>query len=89
MSEAPFDVREQLARIDHMIAETQTFQIEQLKPQSELQKYLAEQTKLFAESRKLDRDRSVAPWQIAVVAMGGLAALLGGLLTILKGSGAV
>lgn len=89
MSEAQFDVREQLARIDHMIAETQKSQIEQLKLQSESQKYLAEQMKLQSEARKLERDRSMAPWQIAVVTMGGLAALLGGVLTILKGLGMV
>lgn len=70
MSDAPLDLREQIARIDRAIEETH--------------KFTTESRKLEAEARKLDRDRTLAPWQVGIVTMGGLAALVGGLLTILK-----
>jgi hypothetical protein len=70
LSDAQLDLREQIARIDRAIEETH--------------KFTAESRKLEAEARKLDRDRRLAPWQVAVVTMGGIAALVGGLLTIVK-----
>lgn len=84
MSDADFDIREQLARIDRNRAETQKLVEETLKFVAESHKLAAERDKLAAEARKLDRDRALAPWQVAVVTLGGLAALVGGLLTIVR-----
>ncbi len=60
------DLREQLARIDRSIAETA--------------KYAAEQRKLEAEARNVDRNR----WQIVVTAMAAGAALFGAGAAFLK-----
>jgi hypothetical protein len=81
---ADFDLREQLARIDRARAETEKLSEETRKFVAEAHKLAAERDKLAAEARKLDRDRLLAPWQVAVVTLGGLAALVGGLLTIVK-----
>jgi len=83
MSDIPTDYRARLdlsdlvARIERQQEETRKFVAEQHKLE-------AERDKLAAEARKLNRDRALAPWQVAVVTMGGIAALAGGLLTILK-----
>lgn len=83
MSDAPTDYRARLdlsdlvTRIERQQEETRKFVAEQ-------HKLAAERDKLAAEARKLDRDRTLAPWQVAIVTMGGLAALVGGLLTIVK-----
>jgi len=84
MSDAQLDLREQIARIDRARAETEKLSEEARKFVAEQHKLMAEREKLASETLKLDRDRVLAPWQIAVVTMGGLAALTGGLLTILK-----
>lgn len=65
----PLDLREQIARIDRMIAET-------AKLQDETRKFVAEARKLDSEARKLDRDRGLAPWLAAAGAIGGLITLL-------------
>ena len=83
MSDIPTDYRgrldlaELVARIERQQEETRKFIAEQ-------HKLAAERDKLAAEALKLHRDRVLAPWQVAVVTLGGLAALVGGLLTILK-----
>ena len=83
MSDIPTDYRTRLdisdlvARIERQQEETRKFVAEQ-------HKLDAEARKLEAEARKLDRDRILAPWQVVVVTVGGIAGLIGGLLTILK-----
>ena len=57
------DLREQLARIDRLIAETQ--------------KLMSEEGKLRSEEAKLHRDRAMAPWQVVTTAMAAGAALMG------------
>ena len=59
------DLRQELARIDRDRAET-------CKLQEESEKSIAEQRKLLAESRKLDRDRWLAPWSLLLALMGGV-----------------
>ncbi|MBV8592375.1 MAG: hypothetical protein JO212_20340 [Acetobacteraceae bacterium] len=63
---ADFDLREQLVRIDRMLAETHKFQ-------EETNKFAAEQRKLIAEAAKRNRER----WWSPVLA---ITALIGGLL---------
>jgi hypothetical protein len=84
MSDSSLDLREQIARIDRARAETEKLSEETRKFVAEAHKLAAERDKLAAEARKLNRDRALAPWPVAIVTMGGLAALVGGLLTILK-----
>lgn len=67
--EHPFDVREQLARIDKMRAET-------LKIQEELQKVIANTLKAQREAIKVEQDTRFAPWTIAATALGAGAALM-------------
>jgi len=43
----------------------------------ESEKFVAEQRKLTAEAMKLERDRMLAPWQIALSGMAAGAALFG------------
>ena len=67
MSDIPADwrdrlnVREQITRIDRSI--------------DEAAKLRAEQGKLIAEGRKLDRDRWLAPWLAVGAAIGGFLGL--------------
>ena len=63
------NMREQLARIDQLLTETQKFQ--------------REANKLRAEEKKLDRDHSWQPVLAITGIVGGLAGLVGGLVTIL------
>ncbi len=64
MTEASLDLEEQIARIRRMREESEKFSAEQ-------HKLLAEQMKLAAEAAKLERDRWLAPWLLAVAALGG------------------
>jgi hypothetical protein len=74
MTDAAFDVRAQLARIDRDLAENQ-------KLLAESGKLFAEERKLFAEERKLSRDTGLAPWIVAVnVFTVLLAAIVGGII---------
>lgn len=57
------DLQEQLGRIR--------------RAREESEKFVAEQRKLTAEAAKLDRDRMVAPWQIALSGMAAGAAFFG------------
>lgn len=43
----------------------------------ESEKFVAEQKKLNAEAMKLERDRMLAPWQVALSGMAAGAALFG------------
>jgi hypothetical protein len=73
-----FDLREQLARIDQMRAESQKFAAEQAKLSTEQGKLLIEAFKLRAEEAKLNRERWWFPWLqlITVAASGGAVAAL-------------
>lgn len=55
--------------------EEQIGQIRRAREESE--KFVAEQKKLMAEAMKLERDRMLAPWQIALSGMAAGAALFG------------
>lgn len=57
------DLEEQLGRIR--------------RAREESEKFVAEQKKLTAEAAKLDRDRMLAPWQIALSGMAAGAAFFG------------
>jgi hypothetical protein len=57
------DLEEQLGRIR--------------RAREESEKFVAEQRKLTAEAMKLERDRMLAPWQIALSGMAAGAALFG------------
>jgi hypothetical protein len=57
------DLEEQLGRIR--------------RAREESEKFVAEQRKLTAEAAKLDRDRMLAPWQIALSGMAAGAAFFG------------
>lgn len=86
MSDLPSDyldrlnLRELVARIERQQEETRKFVAEQ-------HKLMAERDKLAAEARKLDRDRAMAPWQVAVVTAGGIAGLIAALVTAVKSAG--
>jgi Tfp pilus assembly protein PilN len=67
MSES-LNLRDEIARIDRAMAETQKFS-------AETQKSVAEQQKLIAEARKLHRDRALVPWQVIATLLGAGAAL--------------
>ncbi|CAM2967471.1 hypothetical protein JHFBIEKO_1542 [Methylobacterium mesophilicum] len=57
------DLAEQVTRVLRAIEESQTF--------------VAVQKKLMAEAAKLERDRALAPWQIALAGMAAGAAFFG------------
>ena len=44
--------------------------------QAETEKFQAEQRKLIAESMRLDRDRSLAPWLAIAGLVGGIVAIV-------------
>jgi len=64
------NLKEQIARIDRMLLESQ--------------KFAAEQRKLTAEAAKMDRDRTLAPWQVVVTAMGTGGALVAATVALMK-----
>jgi hypothetical protein len=69
------DLRVEIARIDRDRAET-------AKLAQESQKFIAEQRKLMAEGSKLDRDRWMAPYVLAVSLIGAIGGgLIGAILT--------
>ena len=68
-NDAPFDVREQLARIDKMRAET-------LKLQDELQKIAAETPKTNRDAIKVAQDTKLAPYTLLFTGLGAGAALI-------------
>ncbi len=80
MSEATAESRLAEIGLDRLIAETH-------KLVAESSKLNAEAAKLAAEERKLRRDASVAPWQITVAAVGGIAGLIAAALTAAKALG--
>ncbi|KQP61057.1 hypothetical protein [Methylobacterium sp. Leaf108] len=57
------DMAEQVARVMRSLEETQ--------------KFVAEQKKLIAEAAKLERDRSLAPWQLFTAGGAAAAAFFG------------
>lgn len=65
------DLRAELARINRDRAETA--------------KFAAEQRKLISKSRKLDRDRLLAPWLAILGVIGGLITIAGALWRVLHG----
>lgn len=67
------DLREQIARIDRSLDESAKFR--------------AEQNKLIAEARKLDRERGLAPWQATAIAVGSIAALVASCVSLAKSMG--
>jgi membrane protein involved in colicin uptake len=97
-----FDIEEQRARIEHAHEETRKFVAEQhkliaeqsklaaerFKMTAETSRMAAEQAKLSAEAAKLGRDRSVAPWQVALSGMTDGAALFGAGAAFIKPLGA-
>jgi uncharacterized protein YydD (DUF2326 family) len=69
------DLRAELARIDRDRSET-------LKLREESEKFIAEQHKLLAEASKLNRDRWMAPYVLAVSLIGAIGGgLIGAILT--------
>jgi hypothetical protein len=77
------DLREQIARIDRAIAESEKFTAEQRKLRAEDMKLAAEQHKLMreaekyrAEEMKLWRDWRLAPW---IIIASLVASLIGGI----------
>ncbi len=76
------DLCEQLARIDHSMAETQTFHAENRKLTEQALKLTEEALKFREEALKFRRDRWLAPWLLVVSilstigAAGGLATLI-------------
>ena len=73
MSDASLDLREQIVRIDRIIEESHEF--------------TAEQHKLLAEARKLDRDRWLAPVLAIIAAAGGVAGFASAVITLMRLSG--
>lgn len=65
----PFDIREQLARIDKMRAET-------LKLQDELQKVAAETLKANREAARVAQETRLAPYTLLLTGLGAGAALI-------------
>ncbi len=87
----PIDIRAIIARIDRDQAETGKFAAEQRKltaEQSKLtaeqNKFWAEQAKLAAEAMKMQRDRFLSPWLVAVAIGGGLGGMVAGVTAILR-----
>jgi F0F1-type ATP synthase assembly protein I len=73
------DLREQLARIDRAMAESEKFfaenrkrSAEAFKLSAEQLKLAAEQLKLAAETWKLDRERKLLPWSLAIALVTGV-----------------
>ena len=67
--DAPFDIREQLARIDKMRAGT-------LKLQDALQKVAAETLKAQRDAAKVEQDTRLAPYTLIPTGLGAGAALV-------------
>lgn len=86
---ATVDTRRSDAELDQLIAETNKLVAESSKMVREAAKLAAEKMKLTAEARKLDRDVRIAPWQIAVVVVGGFSGLIAAIVTSLKAVGVV
>ncbi len=55
-----------------------------LRSNAETQKFVEEQAKLRAEAAKLERDRALAPWQIAAASAAAGAALFGASIAFVK-----
>lgn len=72
----PLDHTEALARIRHMMQESDKFHAEQTKLIAESQKFAAEQQKLYAEGLKLQRDRWLAPIIVAASVAAAVAAVV-------------
>ena len=80
MSDATADSRLADVTLDRMIAETS-------KLVAESTRMVAEAAKLAAEERKLKRDALVAPWQLTLAGIGGVAGLLAAIVTAAKALG--
>ncbi len=65
-----FGFREQLARIDRALAETEKFR--------------AEQRKLTREATKLERDRRLSPWLVVVGVLGSIGGIIAGVSAVLR-----
>ena len=76
-SSAAFDIEEQRVRIERAHEETRTFVAERHKLIAVQAKLAAEQFGMTAEAAKIRRDRSLAPWQVALSGMMAGAALFG------------
>jgi predicted nucleic acid-binding Zn-ribbon protein len=93
MSDVPADyrdrlnLREQIVRIDDMVARIDRQQEETRKFVSEQHKLMAETEKLASEARKLDRDRGLAPWQATAITLGSIAALVASIVSLAKSMG--
>ena len=93
-----FDVDDRFARLREIINNAEKLQLEgqklafernkldaeRLKLDGERLKMEAERVKLETESSKLVRDRELAPWLLLAQGLIGGAALLGGVLALLK-----
>jgi hypothetical protein len=83
-AEHDLDLKEQVARINRALVESDKFQAEQRKLIAESDKFQAEQRKLMAEAAKYERERSLAPVVIAASlgagVIAGLISLLGRLI---------
>ena len=75
LSDARADSRLADVTLDRMIAETNKLVAESIK-------MMAEAAKLAAEGRKPKRDVSVAPWQLVLAGIGGVAGLLAAIVTV-------
>jgi hypothetical protein len=80
MSDTTADPRTAAVNMDDVVAETH-------KLVAESAKFVAEAAKLNAEERKLRRDASVAPWQISVAAIGGIAGAVAAAITAARALG--
>lgn len=76
-SPAAFDIEAQRAQIQRALEETNKFVAEQHKLIAEAAKLAAEQLKMSAEAAKLSRDRTLAPWPVALSGMAAGAAFFG------------
>lgn len=54
-----------------------TSNMDQVEQVARIERMQEETRKFFAETRKIDKDRSLAPWQIVITAMTAGAALFG------------
>jgi hypothetical protein len=76
---AGLNLREQLARIDNIMADTQKKQREHanlaVDRQTEDREHIARIDKLLAEAQKQRREYHMQPWQVAATVFGGGAAL--------------
>lgn len=68
MSDLPFDIEEQRARIHRAQEEAEKFS-------AETRKLIAEREKLTAEAEKFRRDRTIAPWLAGGAIAGGILTL--------------